>query len=32
MKHFRFFVDGLSEKGVDMRKAKISKAEVVLRG
>lgn len=30
--HFRFFVDGLSERGVDMRKAKISKAEVVLRG
>lgn len=30
--HFRTFVDGLSGRGVDMRKAKISKVEVVLRG
>ncbi|KAG1757664.1 hypothetical protein EDB19DRAFT_1901168 [Suillus lakei] len=29
--HFRKFVGGLSERGVDMRKAKISKAEVILR-
>ncbi|KAJ8584698.1 hypothetical protein M405DRAFT_866004 [Rhizopogon salebrosus TDB-379] len=29
--HFRKFVEGLSERGVDMSKARISRAEVVLR-